>query len=183
MEPTNSRLSGSQAQAGIAGAQIVQGDGKAHGAVVVQGAVEQVKILDRGLLGQLDHHPLRCDAATLQQLQGASGLVARFDQRFGRDVQVQRVVAAMTAVAGAGAGTAGHFQFTQPSGIAGHGKQGERCMQRAVRRPPAEGLETVNASSGEGEDRLEQGVELVVGEDSLQFAQLFGGGHAVLGSQ
>ncbi|MNE81234.1 hypothetical protein D3C80_1778670 [compost metagenome] len=83
---------------------------------MVQGAVEQVEVLDWGLLGQLDHHPFRCDAAALQQLQGASGLVAWFDQRFRRDVQVQRVVAAMAAVAGAGASAAGHFQLAEPAG-------------------------------------------------------------------
>ncbi|MOA37235.1 hypothetical protein D3C78_1588100 [compost metagenome] len=83
---------------------------------MVQGAVEQVEILDRGLLGQLDDYPLRCDAAALQQLQGAPGLVSRLDQRLGRDVQIQRVVATMAAVAGAGAGAAGHLQLAESAG-------------------------------------------------------------------
>ncbi|MOA65874.1 hypothetical protein D3C78_1924190 [compost metagenome] len=56
-------------------------------------------------------------------------------------------------------------------------------MQRAVGGAAGEGLVALDAPAGERIDGLEQAVEQVVGEDSLQFAQLFGGRHAGLGRQ
>ncbi len=43
-------------EAGIARAQIIEGDGEAHGAVVVQGGGQQREVIDGRLFGQLDHH-------------------------------------------------------------------------------------------------------------------------------
>ncbi|MCY1535777.1 hypothetical protein D9M68_711970 [compost metagenome] len=44
------------AQARVAGAEVVEGNRKAHGAVVVQGGVEQVEVVGWRLLGQFDNH-------------------------------------------------------------------------------------------------------------------------------
>lgn len=70
-------------KARIAGAEIVEGDAEAHRAVVMQGLVQQFEIIGRRLFGQLDDHLLGRDAVGIQQLQGAAGLVRRFEQGLG----------------------------------------------------------------------------------------------------
>ena len=123
---------GPEAQAGVAGAEVVQGDGEAHGAVVVQGGVEQLQVLDGGLLGEFDHHLAGRDAEFLQQPQGAPRLVAGFQQGFRRDIEEQLAVQLEVAVAAAGALACQQFQFAQAPRVAGHGEQGDGGVQRTV---------------------------------------------------
>ncbi len=123
-----------QAQAGVASAEVVEGDGEAHGAIVVQRGVEQVEVVDGGLFGQFDHHPVRRDPQLLQQLQGAAGRMAGFEEGLRRDVEEQHGVALDVAEAAEGALSAEQFQFAQPSALAGHGEQRQGRVQRAVGR-------------------------------------------------
>lgn len=92
-----------QAQAGVASAEVVEGDGEAHGAIVVQRGVEQVEVVDGGLFGQFDHHPVRRDPQLLQQLQGAAGRMAGFEEGLRGDVEEQHGVALDVAEAAEGA--------------------------------------------------------------------------------
>ena len=166
-----------QAQAGIARTQVVQGDGEAHGAVVVQGGVEQGEVIGGGVLGEFDDHLARRDAESLQHLQGAARLVGRVQQGFGGDVEEQLAVELQLMEAGAGALAAGHLQFAQPSGVTGHGEQGDGGVQRAVGGAAGQGLVAEDAPLGKGEDRLEQAVQVAVSEDLAQGAQLLGDCH------
>ncbi|CAH0196464.1 hypothetical protein SRABI70_01637 [Pseudomonas sp. Bi70] len=166
-----------QAQARIAGAQVVQGDGKAHVAVVVQGGVEQIEIVGGRLLGQFDHHPAGRDTVGLQQLQGAAWLVIGVKQRIGRDIEKQQAIELLFAEAATGALAAGQLQFAEQAGLAGSGEQGQRRVQGAVGGAASQRFITENAALGDRHDGLEQAVQITVGEDLPQRAQLIGDGH------
>ena len=168
---------GPQAQAGIAGAQVIEGDGEAHGAVVVQRRVEQGEILDGRLLGQLDHHVAGRDAEGLQQLQRAAGLVGRFQQRLRRDVEEQLARQLQVAETRAGLASAKQLQLAQATAAAGDAEQCQRRVQRAVGRAACKGFVAHQASFGQRQDGLEQAVQVAVSEDLVQRAQLLGDGH------
>ncbi|MNF82162.1 hypothetical protein D3C84_644610 [compost metagenome] len=72
-----------QTQARIPSTEVIQGNRKAHVAVMVQGIEQQLEIVGRGLLGQFDNHPAGRYAEVMEHLQGASGLVLRLEQRLG----------------------------------------------------------------------------------------------------
>ncbi|MCY1192772.1 hypothetical protein D9M72_40370 [compost metagenome] len=72
-----------QAQAGIARAQIVDGNREAHVAIVVQGIGQQLEVVGGRVLGQLDHHPVGRQANLFEQFQGLARGVVRLQQRFG----------------------------------------------------------------------------------------------------
>ncbi len=168
---------GPQAQAGITGAEVVQGDREAHRAVVMQGVVQQLVIVDRRLLGQLDHHLARRDAEALQQLERASGLVRRLEQRLGRYVEEQLALELQVAKTLAGGPARELLKFAEAAGVAGHGEQRQRRMQRAVGRPAAERFVAEDAPLGKADDRLEQAVQVALSEDQAQRAGLLGDGH------
>ena len=169
-----------QTQAGVAGTQIIQGDGKAHGTIVVQRVVEQGEVFGGRLFGELDHHLAGRDAEGLQQLQGAPGLVAGVEQRLRRDVEKQLAFQAQITEASAGALAAGHFQLAEAAGMTRHGEQRQRRVQRAVGRAASQCLVAENALFGQRDDRLEQAAEVAVSEDVAQCAQLLGDGHGGL---
>ncbi|MNN49074.1 hypothetical protein D3C81_1635800 [compost metagenome] len=144
---------------------------------MVQGGIEQVEVFGGGLLGEFDHHPAGRDAEGLQHLQGAPRLVRRVEQGFGGDVEEQQAFEIQCLEAAAGAAPAGHFQFAQAPGVAGHGEQGHRWVQRAVGRAAGQCLVAEDAPFGQRQDRLEQAVQVAVSEDLAQRAQLLGDGH------
>jgi hypothetical protein len=55
----------------------------------MQGGLQELEIIDRGLFGQLDDDLAGRNAEILQELQGTTGLVRRFEQGFGRHVEEQ----------------------------------------------------------------------------------------------
>lgn len=77
---------------------------------------------------------LAIDPQLLQQLQGAAGRMAGFEEGLRRDVEEQHGVALDVAEAAEGALSAEQFQFAQPSALAGHGEQRQGRVQRAVGR-------------------------------------------------
>lgn len=64
--------------------------------------------------------------------------------------------------------------------MAGHGKQGDRGVQRAVGRATAEGFVAEDTPLGQTDDRLEQAVQTALSQDRAQCIQLFGHGHGDL---
>ncbi|MOA26194.1 hypothetical protein D3C78_1469690 [compost metagenome] len=103
----------------------------------------------------------------------------RIQQGFRGDVEKQQAVELERLEAAAGALAAGHFQFAQAAGVACHGKQGDRRVQRAVGRAAGQGFIAEDASLRQRQDGLEQAVQVAVSEDHAQCAQLLGDGHAV----
>ncbi|MNT66663.1 hypothetical protein D3C72_2047420 [compost metagenome] len=67
-----------QTQAGIAGTEIIQCNGKTHRSIVMQGGLQQLEIVDGRLFGQFDDHLTGRNAEILQQLQCAPRLVGGF---------------------------------------------------------------------------------------------------------
>ena len=171
---------GPQAQTGVTGAEVIQSDGETHGAVVVQGGVEQAEVFDRGLFGEFDHHLIRGDADVLQQLERAPGLVAGFEQRLRRDVEKQLAAQLLAAEVAAGALACQQLQFAQAADIARHAEQRQRRVQRAVGGAAGQGFVAEDAPLGEADDGLEQAMQVAVSEDGFQRAQLLGDGHGHL---
>jgi len=124
----------------------------------MQGGLQQVEIVGGRLLGEFDHHLAGGDAEVPQQLQGAARLVRGFHQGFRRDIEKQLARQLLLAEASACAFAAGYFQFAEAPGMAGHGKQGDRGVQRAVGRATAEGFVAEDTPLGQADDRLEQAV-------------------------
>lgn len=174
---------GPQAQAGVASAEVVEGDGEAHGSIVVQCGVEQVEVVDGSLLGQLDHHPVRRDPQLLQQLQGAAGRMAGLEEGFRRDVEEQHGVALDVAEAPEGALPAKQFQFAQPPALARDGEQRQGRMQGAVGWAAGQRFVADQAPLGKREDGLEQAVQVAMDQDAVQGAQLLGDGHGTVSSE
>ncbi|MNP27145.1 hypothetical protein D3C76_1200360 [compost metagenome] len=166
-----------QAQARIAGAEVVEGDGKTHVAVVVQGVEQQLEVVGRRLFGELDHHPAGRHAKLVEHLQGTPGLVLRLEQGFRRDVEEQLAFEVLLAEAPAGALAAGHFQLGQAAGLAGHGEQVDRRVQRAVGRAAAQCFVAEDAPFGQADNGLEQAVQAALSQDGAQRAELFVDGH------
>jgi len=156
---------GPQTQTRIARAQIIQRNGKPHRTIVMQGRLQQFEIVGRGLFGQFDHHLARRDAEVLQQLQGASGLVGRFEQGFGGYVEEQHAGQLLFIETPTSTFAAGDFQLAQASGLTGDGEQGDRGVQRAVGRPATEGLITEDSPLREANDRLEQAVQTALSQN------------------
>ncbi|ESW40980.1 hypothetical protein O164_02995 [Pseudomonas taiwanensis SJ9] len=168
-----------QAQARITRSQIVDGNREAHVPVVVQRIGQQLKVVGRGMFGQLDHHPAGWQADLFEQFQGLPGGVVQLQQRFRRDVEKQLALQLLFAETPAGAFPAGSLQFGQAAGLAGDGKQVQRCVQRAVGRPAAQRLMAENPLLAQAHDRLEQTVDAALSQDGTQGTELFGDGHGV----
>ena len=147
---------------------------------MVQGGLQQVEIVGGGLLGEFDHHLARRNAEVAQQLQGAPRLVRRFHQGFRRDIQEQLARQLLLAEASARTFAAGHFQFAEAPGLAGHREQRDGGVQRAVGRATAKGFVAEDAPFGQADDRLEQAVQTALSQDRAQCIQLFGHGHGDL---
>ncbi|MNY03701.1 hypothetical protein D3C86_1363330 [compost metagenome] len=150
---------------------------------MVQGGVEEGEVLGGRLLGQFDHHLAGRDAIGLQQLQGATGLMARLQQGIRGDVEEQLARQLQFAEASAGTLPAGHFQLAQAPGIACHGEQVDRRVQWAVGGAASQGFVTEDAAFGKADDGLEQAMQVAVSENMLQRAQLLGDGHEGLDIQ
>jgi len=99
---------------------------------MVQGVLQQLEIVDRGLFGKLDHHLAGGDAEVLKQLQGTPWLVGGLQQGFRRDVEEQLAGQLLFAEAFAGALPTGNLQLAQAPGLARDGEQRDRGVQRAV---------------------------------------------------
>ncbi len=147
-----------QAQARIPCTQVVQRNGKTHRPIVMQSGLQQLKVIDWRLLGELDDHLARRNAQVLQQLQRSSGLVRGFEQGFRRDVEEQLARQLLLIEAATGALSAGDLQFAQSASLSRHGEQCNRRVKRAVGRATGQGFVTENAAFGKTDDRLEQAV-------------------------
>jgi hypothetical protein len=117
---------GPQAQTRIARPQIIQRNRKPHRPIVMQGGLQQLEIIRWRLFRELDDHLTRRNAEVLQQLQGASRLMRRFEQGFRRYVKEQQARQSLLIEASASAFATGNFQLAQASGLAGDGEQGDR---------------------------------------------------------
>ncbi|MNJ49153.1 hypothetical protein D3C77_443710 [compost metagenome] len=144
---------------------------------MVQGIEQQLEIVGRGLLGQFDNHAAGRDPEVMEHLQGAPGLVLRLEQRLGRDVEKQLAFKVLLAEASAGAFAAGHFQFGQAPGLAGHGEQVDRRVQRAVGGAAAQRFVTEDAPLRQADYGLEQAVQGALSKNGAQRTELFGHGH------
>jgi hypothetical protein len=125
---------------------------------VIECILQQLKVVNRRLLGQLDDHLAGRNTEILQQLQGPARLVGGFEQGFRRHVEEQFAGQLLFVKASASALAASDFQFVQAAGLTGDGEQGDGRVQRAVGRAATEGFKTHNSPFGKRNDGLEQAV-------------------------
>ncbi len=137
---------GPQAQAGIACAQIIQGDAEAHRAVVMKRLVQQFKVIGRRLLGQFDDHLIGRNSEGAEQLKRSSRFVCCVKQRFRGSIEKEFAAQGYLAIATTCSFPAAHLKFIEAACVAGRGEQVDWGMQWAVGWAAAESLVTENAT-------------------------------------
>lgn len=130
----------------------------------MQGGLQQLEIVGRGLFCEFDHHLARRYAEILQQLQGAPGLVGGFEQGFRGYVEEEFAGQLLFIETAASTLTASDFQFAEATGLTGYREQGDGGVQRTVGGATAEGFVTDDTSFREGNDRLEQAVQTALSQ-------------------
>ncbi len=161
---------GDGGQAGIAGAHVVHGHAVAGVAVVGQGAVKEVEVLDAVAFGDLQHHVARLHAVLVQELSGLARGEGRVEHGAGMDVAKKPGPFLAGRESADGRLAAGLFQGEHCGGLLGEIEQHGRRGKDALSRPPGQGLPGEHRAASQVDDGLIDRPHPAEFEDLAEFA-------------